>query len=960
MPSKLLTTLAFLLCDTFASAQSPRQHLSLDRDWRFALGNATDSKKDFGFDDGQLFFFAKAGNGNGPADPHFDDRAWQPVNLPHDWAVALPFDPRGDENHGSKAIGRNFPENSVGWYRKSFTVPPATEGKRIRIDFDGVYRNSQVWLNGFYIGTEPSGYESFGYDVTDYIHFDQPNTLVVRVDVTTDEGWFYEGAGIYRHVWLDITSPVHIGNDGTFVTAAIQNLTSPHPSASLSVQLEVQNDALTSSNFTVENTVVDDAGHPVAHAAPIKSSAAAGSNNDIALTIPVSDAHLWSLETPALYKLVTTISQDGKLVDQYTSPFGIRQLDWTADHGFSLNGKHVEVKGTDDHQDHAGVGVALPDDLQTFRIERLKSLGSNAIRTSHHPPTPELLDAADRLGMLILDESRQMGTTPEDLAELTAQIKRDRNHPSVFLWSLGNEEWKLEWSEIGTRLARDLTAYAERLDPSRRSTVALSGSGGGISLAVDVLGFNYFRSHHMDEMHQRFPDRPIVGTEESSSEHTRGFYFDDPDHQHLVGFDFEADGKHAGIEDGWRYYQARPYAAGLFYWTGFDYRGETTPFGYPAISSQFGLLDTCGFLKDTASLAQSFWSDKPMVHLATTWTLPNKVQHGAPGELIPVLVYSNAAAVELFLNDKSLGRKTMPPNSHLEWQVPYAPGTLRARGYDTNGHSIAEDKVDTVSQPAKILLEPSQTTLAADGTSLSLVTVRVDDAQKRTVPDASNLISFQLTGAGKIIGVGNGDPSSHEPDQYLPAYSSIAVTDWRTKAVENLKAGPEADPAFDASTWAKAEDPRWDEKPNPPAASVFRGEFTLPPGDGTTTVTLLAHAFGEDQHLFLDGHEIEIAGKSKPGEFQIQLKPSQLLPGKNVLTLYGRRFTEEEARQKRWTWSQGGPVMLAVVVPAAPWQRSVFNGLAQVIVQSSTAPGAMTLTATSPGLASAAVQLAAH
>ncbi len=273
------------------------------------------------------------------------------------------------------------------------------------------------------------------------------------------------------------------------------------------------------------------------------------------------------------------------------------------------------------------------------------------------------------MGMLVLDENRMMGTTAEDFDHLKRLIVRDRNHPSVILWSLGNEEWSLEWSEFGERLTRDMTAFVKRLDPTRRSTVALSGSGGGNSLAVDVLGFNYFRQHKIDKMHARFPDRPVVGTEESSSEHTRGIYADDLAHQHLVAYDFEADGKHASVEDAWRYHLARPFSAGLFYWTGFDYRGEPTPFDWPAISSQFGMLDTCGFFKDNAYLVQSWWSDKPMVHLLPHWNWPNR-----EGQPIDVRVYSNAAAVELFLNDKSLGRKTMPRDSHLEWKVAYEPG----------------------------------------------------------------------------------------------------------------------------------------------------------------------------------------------------------------------------------------------------------------------------------------------
>jgi beta-galactosidase len=957
----LLAFLLFCIPGLFGQNQtSPRRHLSLGRDWRFALGNATDSKKDFGFDDGQLFFYGKAGHGNGPADPHFDDRTWRPVDVPHDWAVTLPFDSRGDSNHGSKAIGRNFPENSVGWYRKSFTVPPGNEGNRIRIDFDGVYRNSQVWLNGFYIGTEPSGYASFGYDVTDYINFDQPNTLVVRADATTDEGWFYEGAGIYRHVWLDITAPAHVAHDGTYV---ITTLNSGFTAARVNAQITVVNDSLTPGQYNVTNVIEDPAGKQVAEVVDTKLAVQAGSSEVASADLPVAHPSLWSTETPVLYKLVTTIRQAGKVVDTCETRFGIRQVEWTADHGFFLNGKHVEIKGTNDHQDDAGVGIALPDDLQTYRIERLKALGSNAIRTSHHPPTPALLDAADRLGMLILDEARMMGTTPEDLGQLTRQIEHDRNHPSVILWSLGNEEWALEWSVYGARLARDLTAYAQRLDPSRRSTVAMSGSSAGISLGVDVMGFNYYLQHHIDDMHRRFPNRPIVGTEESSSEHTRGMYFDDPEHQHLVGFDFEADGKHASIEDGWRYYQDRPYAAGLFYWTGFDYRGETTPFDYPAISSQFGLLDTCGFMKDTAYLAQSFWTDgatHPMVHLATTWTIPNRAQHGAPDENVPVLVYSNAAAVELLLNGKSLGRKPMPRNSHLEWQVPYSPGTLSAVGYNAAGAVMAHDVESTTSAPARLHLVATKNQLAADGTSLSIVTVTVEDAQNRIVPDASNLVSFELSGPGKIIGVGNGDPSSHEPDQYLPNYTAIPVINWHTKAVDFLEPGAETSPTDNAPTWPLAQDPRWDEKPSPPAASVFRGEFTLPSISSTAAITLFLHRFGEDEAVFLNGHALKLSVDEGNGEAKIAgipLDPAILVAGRNVLTLYARRFTAGDAKIKDWTWSRGGPANLSVVTPAGRWQRSVFNGLAQIIVQSSTTAGTLTLTATSPNLRPATVEV---
>jgi beta-galactosidase len=440
-------------------------------------------------------------------------------------------------------------------------------------------------------------------------------------------------------------------------------------------------------------------------------------------------------------------------------------------------------------------------------------------------------------------------------------------------------------------------------------------------------------------------------------------YFDDLPHQHLVGFDFEADGKHASIEEGWRYYQARPFTSGLFYWTGFDYRGETTPFGYPAISSQFGLLDTCGFMKDTAFAAQSFWTDaktQPMVHLATTWTLPNKVQHGGLGESIPVLVYSNASSVELSLNGKLLGKKQMPENSHLEWQVPYEPGTLLATAYNAAGIEIAHDKVETVAAPAEIHLDPSKSTLAADGTSLSLIAVRVDDARHRMVPDASNLISFTLTGPGRILGVGNGDPASHEPDQFLPAYASIPVVNWHTRAVDSLKPGPETAPAFDDSGWAKAEDPRWDEKPNPPAVSVFRGSFTVPDVEANATLTLLFAPVGDSQSFYLNGQPLVETMPHTLANYPYTVPAGLLHPGKNIITIYATRFTEKNGSDKHWTWSHGGPVTVAAALPAPQWQRSVFNGLAQIIVQSTGQPGEITLTATSPNLTPAKLTIPTH
>jgi len=595
------------------------------------------------------------------------------------------------------------------------------------------------------------------------------------------------------------------------------------------------------------------------------------------------------------------------------------------------------------HQDAAGVGVALPDDLMLYRVRRLKEMGSNAIRMSHNPPTPELLTACDRLGMLVLDENRMMGSTDEPKGQLQAMIERDRNHPSVILWSVGNEEWALEWSVFGERLTRAMMEEATRLDPTRPATVALSGSGAGNSLAAEVFGFNYFRQHDMDKIHARFPDRPSVGTEESSSEHTRGTYADDREHQHVSVYDDDDHDHHATIEQAWQYHAARPFSAGLFYWTGFDYRGEPTPFGWPAISSQFGMLDTCGFFKDNAYLLQSFWTAKPMVHLLPHWNWP-----GQEGKPVDVRVYSNAAAVELSLNGTSLGRKPMPVNGHLAWQVKYAPGRLVARGFDAQGKEIASDTAQTTGKAARVELVADKKSIAADGTSLAVVTVKVVDAAGMLVPDAGDSVRFEIAGPGRILGVGNGDPSSHEPDKFVEQVSALAVTGWRTRSVETLQPGPELQPEFDDSAWEAARDPRWNEKRIDPERGVYRGSFTLPADAAGARYTLLFRVLGDSQSVYLNGHLLgRDLGPDRPG-YEYELDPASLRTGRNTVVLYATRLGEKDKNAKLFTWEHGGPVAIKRSIAPAPWTRSVFHGLAQVIVQSTGEPGEIRLTAAGP------------
>jgi beta-galactosidase len=734
-----------------------RERLLMDFGWRFAFGHPYDTKKDFHHGTGSFSYFAKTGNGDGAAAFKFDDSAWRTLDLPHDWVVETAFDPKGSGSHGFKAIGRNFPEASVGWYRKTFDIPASDLGRRISIEFDGVFRDSRVWVNGHYLGNESSGYTSFSYDMTDFLNYGGKNTIAVRVDATMEEGWFYEGAGIYRHVWLTKTSPLHVAKWGTFVTSEVKG-----SSAKITARVTVVNEAINDAKFKISQAVLDADGKVVVKNKSWDLSLKAGDKNEFTSELKVSKANLWSCEIPYLYKLVTTIASNGSEVDRYETPFGIRTIRWDANEGFFLNGKRVQIKGVCNHQDHAGVGVAIPDSLNEFRVRQVMEMGGNAIRTSHNPPDPELLNICDRLGVLVMDENREYGTNPHQLNQLETLILRDRNHPCVIIWSIGNEEWSVEGSDKGTRITQTMQAFAKRIDPTRPITVAISGGwGNGSSISIDIMGFNYYTHGDTDKYHAKFPDKPSVGTEDGSTVTTRGIYVEDRDHQHLTAYDKNKLDWSSLACESWNHYAARPYIAGQFQWTGFDYRGEPTPFGWPAISTQFGIMDLCGFPKDNFYYYQAWWSDKPMLHLFPHWNW-----QGKEGQEIDVWVHSNCDEVELFLNDKNLGKQTMEKNSHLEWKVKYEPGTLLAKGFK-DGKEILTRKVQTTSAPAAVQLIADRTSIKADGQDVSVITVQVNDTQGRFDATAGNEIAFAIEGPGKIIGVGNGDPSCHEPDVFL-------------------------------------------------------------------------------------------------------------------------------------------------------------------------------------------------
>ena len=934
-----------LMCglNASATAQAPRERLNIDKGWRFAYGHADDEAADFGYGL-RPFFFAKAGYGDGPANPEFSDAGWRKVDLPHDWAVELPVDERGNTNHGSKAIGHPFPENSVGWYRKTLTIPASDKGRRISLEFDGVYRNSVVWINGHYLGTEPSGYSGFRYDITDYVNFGGENMIAVRADATVEEGWYYEGAGIYRHVWLTKTDPLHVAQWGTFVRSTVEG-----SNARLDIDLTVQNAFKSEQGFAIRHEVLDARGQVVAATTQTNQSVNAVSDGVFASTLTLVAAHLWSLEDPYLYTLRTSLLRDGQVVDRYDTRFGVRTVTFDADKGFFINGKAVKLQGTNNHQDHAGVGVALPDGLQTWRLKQLKSFGVNAYRASHHPPTPELLDEADRLGMLVIDEHRMMGTSPEITHQLERLIRRDRNHPSVILWSVGNEEWALEWKDIGTHLALEMQDFVRRLDPTRRTTVATSGSGKGTSVGADVIGFNYGAQHDDDGFHAQHPEKPALMTEEGSTLTTRGIYFDDPARVHLNAYDRQGrPGSSLSIEEGWTRVMARPWMSGMFVWTGFDYRGETTPFGWPAISSQFGMVDTTGVLKDTAYYLKSVWTDQPMVHILPHWNWA-----GREGQPIDVRVYSNGDAVELLLNGKSLGRQAMPRYSHLRWSVPYAPGTLTAKAYQ-KGRQVAVQSVTTTAAPTKVVARPDKTALNADGSDISVVWVQVSDKKGRPVPTADNLIDLKVSGPIRLIGVGNGDPGSHEADRPAERHRYARLSNWRSLAIDDLTATAAA-VAQDADTSSWRDPSQWlPPEAQPPLTKglVLRGEFARPDARPDEEVVLFVGALAADQALYVNGQPVQ--AETLDGALIVRLNPAQLreknslayvftTPAGGVQALY-----DQSVSASRWG-------SLRVTTPAAPWQRHLFNGWAQIIVQSTGEPGMARLVARSAGLTSAMV-----
>ena len=915
--------------------EAPREKLLMDSGWKFHLGN------EWGSGEGPI----NLGVSTGPARPNFNDRSWTTIDLPHDWAVGLPFDRNAPGDHGYKPIGPRFPDNDVGWYRRTFTLTAEDAGKRIWIEFGGVYRDSLVYVNNCLVGRQPRGYSSFRYDITDVVNYGAKNTIAVRVDASKFEGWFYEGAGIYRHVWLVKTSPLAVAPDGTFVYSRFENNV-PQGPAEIVIETRLANDQTNAAEAEVDCDVVDAGGKTVA-ASRATATVAAASEQDVKQKASVASPALWSPETPRLYKLVTTIQSGGKVVDQTETEFGIRTLAFDADKGFLLNGKPYEVKGTCNHQDHAGVGSALPDALQYFRIAKLKEMGDNALRTSHNEPTEELLEACDHLGMLVMDESRVFASDAQDLELLENQVRRDRSHASVFLWSLGNEE-PMQNTPVSARVARTMQTLVHQLDPSRSATYAASVGNEfrGANSVTDVRGWNYHTGSVMEQYHAAHPQQPNIGSETASTQTTRGIYTRDRARGYQSAYDV------AGTETAeywWSYYATRPWLTGGFAWTGFDYRGENS---WPCVNAHYGIMDTCGFPKDNYYYYQSWWSDKTVLHLMPHWNWAGK-----EGTNIDVRCFSNCGEVELFLNGVSLGRKTMPPNSHLQWMVPYAPGTLLARGYK-DGQPVAEEKVETTGPAASVKLTPDRATINPDGEDASVITVAVNDAQGRLVPVANNLVNFEISGGGKIIGVGNGDPSCHEPDVYVDEATAggarqVALNDWHLKMVPDTKDRPELAESFSDADWDRV-DVKVESGPlRPNTCAVFRTHVKVNSEDIAGDPVLQIGMIDDEGWVYVNG---QLAGDSHDYQTSPSFNVAKLLhAGDNVIAVAVHNVDGEGGVNKGASLSIQGKAASG----NSNWKRSAFNGLAQIIVQAGKTPGEIRLTARSEGLAESTVVITA-
>ena len=739
----------FFVAQTSHANPRPGKRVSFNDDWRFHLGDVSDGQ-----------------NAN--------DSQWRQLNLPHDWSIEGEFSETNPAGTGGGAL-----PGGIGWYRKTFTLPSTANGKQVFVEFDGVYRNSEVWINGHYLGKRPYGYSSFAYELTPHLVYGgKPNVIAVKVDNSQQpNSRWYSGSGIYRNVWLTTVDPVHVEHWGTYWTTPEVN----ERAATVVIQTKLH---LQNSPVNLTTTIEDANGRDV-----VRATEKGVKNAEVSQTLNVPSPMLWSDERPYLYKIVTQLEQGGRILDRYETPLGIRTFRFDVDKGFILNGKPVKIRGVCNHHDLGSLGAAVNTRAIERQLQMLKAMGVNGIRTSHNPPAPELLDLADRMGFIVMDEAFDVWKkekTKYDYhldwdewhkRDLEDMVLRDRNHPSVIIWSIGNEVAE-QWSgspEAG-RISKELVAIVRNLDKTRPITSACNNVSVQNTLLtqgdLDLVGTNYDHNK-IPQLQKMFPNRPIIGTETTSALATRGSYdmpsdqirrwpkkWDEvlkdgnPDYT-CSAYDNCSAPWGSTQEETWKIVKKHDFFSGMFIWTGWDYIGEPTPYPWPSVTSYFGIIDLAGFPKDTFFMYQSEWTDEPVLHIFPHWNWKK-------GDTVDVVAYFNADEVELFLNGRSQGTKRKQGDaSQVFWRLPYEPGVLKAVSRK-NGRVVLTKEVRTAEAPARIELVPDRKTIKADGTDLSFVTVKVVDKNGTLVPGADNLIKFELTGDASIAGVDNGYQASHE------------------------------------------------------------------------------------------------------------------------------------------------------------------------------------------------------
>ncbi|HTZ57356.1 MAG TPA: glycoside hydrolase family 2 TIM barrel-domain containing protein [Acidobacteriaceae bacterium] len=743
--------------------------------------------------DSQWQFFK--GDIEGAQSPEFHDGTWRTLDLPHDWSIEGPI----SEDAPAAGTGAYLP-TGIGWYRKQFILPSAARGKHVTLQFDGVYQRSEVWINGASLGMRPYGFSTFFYDLTPHLRpHGKPNQIAVRVDNSLQPNCrWYSGSGIYRHTWLIVTDPIHIAPWGTFVRTPVVS----SQNASVEVTTRVMNEGEQDAGCELTTEILDAKGSVIQQSASTMSIQR-GADTTFSHHLQVASPALWSVSTPNLYRVRSTLKTRGVQLDQETTTFGIRQIEFDANRGFLLNGEHVKMNGVCIHGDCGSVGTAVPERMWERRLELLRSMGCNAIRLSHNPPNPELLDMLDRMGFLVMAEAFDEWKQPKlqtpqygyhkyfdewSARDMAAMVERDRNHPSIVIWSAGNEVPD-QTDPQGPETLQTLLDVIRSNDPTRPVTVACDNIAAQPKATLpeflaklDVVGYNYVdrwrdrREKFYAIDRHAYPERRFIGTETSSIFGPRGAYaIEEPDDP----FFGRAANTAIEVEQLQKFIQTYDYVSGDFIWTGIDYLGESR---WPSKIASSGALDTCGFPKDAFYFYQSRWTSEPVLHLFPHWNWK-----GHEDKVITVTCYTNCDTVELFLNGKSFGVKgyafprpgmvgkygNYPPRAkalqttadlHLSWDVPFAAGTLTAKG-TKDGKVIRQVEIHTTGEPAKLALVPDRSSISTRPSDVAHITVQVLDAEGRVVPTADDEVTFTLRGAGRILGVDNGRPDSHESYQ---------------------------------------------------------------------------------------------------------------------------------------------------------------------------------------------------